>query len=136
MSRSIVSWLIYLQIVVSGRKTKTEIARNGPTFFTESKISIFLEATYWSIHTLVTWLSDAVIANYPPPKDGVIRLTVDGSHKTKCEKKSSIVQKSKTSHNKPYFWGIRFVVLILAWDVYRIPVAFKIVLPKTHPNYR
>jgi Transposase DDE domain len=26
--------------------------------------------------------------------------------------------------------------LIVAWDVYRIPVAFRIILPKTHPDYR
>jgi hypothetical protein len=24
----------------------------------------------------------------------------------------------------------------VAWDVYRIPVSFRIILPKTHPNYR
>jgi hypothetical protein len=28
------------------------------------------------------------------------------------------------------------VLLIVAWDVYRIPVAFRIILPKTHPDYR
>jgi hypothetical protein len=27
-------------------------------------------------------------------------------------------------------------LLIVAWDVYRIPVAFRIILPKTHPDYR
>lgn len=132
----ILGWLLYLQLIVPGKKTKTEIARKGPRFLTESKISRFLKASYWSIHTMMTWLSDAVVAQYPPAKDGIIRLVVDGSHKTKSGKKNDLVQKGKTSHNKPYFWGIRFVLLIVAWDVYRIPVAFRIVLPKKHKYYR
>lgn len=36
----------------------------------------------------------------------------------------------------PGFSAIRFVLLIVAWDVYRIPVAFRIILPQTHPDYR
>jgi hypothetical protein len=38
--------------------------------------------------------------------------------------------------NKDWFFGIRFALLIVAWDVYRIPVAFRIILPKSHPGYR
>ena len=42
---------------------------------------------------------------------------------------------SRAKH-KAWFFGIRFALLIVAWDVYRIPVAFRIILPKTHPEYR
>jgi hypothetical protein len=35
-----------------------------------------------------------------------------------------------------FFFGIRFVLMALCWDVYRIPVGFRIVLPKDHPDYQ
>jgi IS4 transposase len=47
-----------------------------------------------------------------------------------------VTQKGRKGKNKPWFWGIRFVLLIVCWDVYRIPVGFRIILPKSHPDYR
>jgi hypothetical protein len=35
-----------------------------------------------------------------------------------------------------WFFGIKFVLLMVAWDDYRIPVDFQIVLPKGHPDYK
>ena len=49
---------------------------------------------------------------------------------------TSIAQKGRNSKHKDWFFGIRFALLIAAWDVYRIPVSFRIILPKTHPHYR
>ena len=45
---------------------------------------------------------------------------------------SKKVKKAKTNR----FSGIKFVLVALCWDVYRIPVGFRIILPKTHPDYK
>ena len=37
---------------------------------------------------------------------------------------------------RPGFSGVRFARLIANWDVYRLPVAFRLMRPKTHPQYR
>ena len=47
-----------------------------------------------------------------------------------------MVQKGWKGRHKPWYLGIRFVLLIVCCDVYRIPVGFRIILPKTHPKYR
>ena len=59
-----------------------------------------------------------------------------GSEKHKRGTKNSVVQKGRKGRYKPWYLGIRFVLLIVCWDVYRIPVGFRIILPKTHPEYR
>jgi hypothetical protein len=65
----------------------------------------------------------------------VIYLVADGSKKDKRGKKNPAAQKGRTSQHEAYFFGIKFVVLMVHWDVYRIPADFCIVLPKGHPNY-
>jgi len=50
--------------------------------------------------------------------------------------KIPIAQKGRHSKHKDWFFGIRFALLIVAWDVYRLPVDFRIILPKAHPEYR
>ena len=73
---------------------------------------------------------------FSAPSDGVVYAVGDGSHKEKRSKKNPTVQKGRKSKDKPFFWGIKFVLIALCWDVYRIPVGFRIILPKTHPDYK
>jgi hypothetical protein len=47
-----------------------------------------------------------------------------------------VAQKGRKSKYHPWFFGIRFVLLIAAWDGYRIPVGFRIILPKRHQGYQ
>jgi hypothetical protein len=70
------------------------------------------------------------------PADGILYVIGDGSHKDKRASKNPLAQKGRKSQYHPWFFGIRFALLIVAWDVYRIPVAFRIIWPKTHPQYR
>jgi hypothetical protein len=46
------------------------------------------------------------------------------------------VQKGRISQPHPWFFGLRFVLLIVAWDGYHVPVGFRIILPKRHTAYR
>jgi hypothetical protein len=34
------------------------------------------------------------------------------------------------------FFGLRFVLMMAAWDGYRVPVGFQLILPKHHTDYR
>lgn len=73
---------------------------------------------------------------FPPLQDGVLYLVGDGSEKPKPGTQNPVTQKGRKGTHKLWFWGICCVLLIGGWDVYRIPVAFRIILPNTHPDYR
>ena len=45
-------------------------------------------------------------------------------------------KKGRISQHHPWFFGLRFVLLMAAWDGYRVPVSFRIILPKRHAAYR
>lgn len=50
--------------------------------------------------------------------------------------KNSLAQQGRKSEHQPWFFGIRFALLIATWDLYRLPVAFRLIRVKTHPEYR
>jgi hypothetical protein len=133
--RLLLCWLIVLQAVYPGRKTLEEMHRWSPPIITPWRFRRLLTATYWSIHLLIEWLADDVIQTLPAPADGILYLIGDGSHKDKRGAKNPVAQKGRISQHHPWFFGVRFVLLMAAWDVYRIPVAFRIILPKAHPGY-
>jgi hypothetical protein len=134
--RLLLCWLIVLQAVYPGRKTLEEMHHWSPAAITSWRLRRLLSATYWSIQVLIEWLANDVIATLPAPADGILSVIGDGSHKDKRASKNPVAQKGRTSQHHPWFFGIRFALLMVAWDVYRIPVAFRIILPKTHPGYR
>jgi hypothetical protein len=47
-----------------------------------------------------------------------------------------MTQKLCYSAHHPWFFGIRFALLIVAWDVSRVLAAFRLILPTSHPGYR
>jgi len=134
--RLLLCWLIVMQAVYPGRKTLQDLANWSPPSITEWRLRRLLKAGYWCVHLLIEWLAYDVIEALPPAEDGTIFVIGDGSHKPKRSKKNPLAQKGRHSQHKDWFFGIRFALLIVAWDVYRIPVAFRIILPKTHPDYR
>jgi len=90
----------------------------------------------WSIHLLVAWWAEEALHILPPPKDGTLHLVGDGSEKPKRGTQNPLAQKGRKSEHHPWFFGIRFALLIANWDVYRLPVAFRLIRPKSHPEYR
>jgi hypothetical protein len=128
-------WLILMHSVASGKKNLKELSRSTPEHITEWRFRRLLKSLYWSIHLLVHWFAMEAINRCPPPEDGTIYLLGDSSHKAKTGKKNPVVQKGKNNSNNPWFFGIRFCLLVACWDVYRIPIGFRIILPKIHPEY-
>lgn len=129
-------WFVLLQALVPGRKTVKEMSRWSPAHITEWRLRRLLKAGYWSAQQLITWWAEEAMKCFPPPNDGVVYVVGDGSEKGKRGKKNPVVQKGRKGKNRPWFFGIRFGLVIVCWDVYRIPVAFRIILPKTHPDYQ
>lgn len=134
--RLIFCWFIYMQAITPNKKTITELSRWSPARITEWRLRRLLYATYLNIDLLISWFSDEAIKCFPPPEDRVVYAVGDGSHKDKCSKKNPTVQKGTKGKGKPFFWGIKFVLVALCWNVFRIPVAFRIILPKTDLNYK
>jgi hypothetical protein len=76
------------------------------------------------------------MATLPAPANGILSLFGDGSHADKRGTKNPVAQKGRISKHHPWFFGLRFVLLMAAWDSYRIPVGFRLILPKRHAGYR
>jgi len=132
----LLTWLVFMQAAVPGRKTVKELSRWTPFHITEWRFRRLLKAAYWSAETVITHFAWEAMNSFPPPKDGVVFMVGDSSHKNKRSQKNPAVQKGKQSKDSPWFFGIRFVLLAVCWDGYRIPVAVRIILPKNDPDYK
>jgi Transposase DDE domain len=134
--RLMLCWLVVLQALFPGRKTLEELARWTPAYVTVWRLRRLLKAAYWDVHLLVAWWVEEALRSLPPPTDGTLYLVGDGSVKPKRGTKNPLAQKGRKSEHQPWFFGVRFALLIATWDVYRLPVAFRLIRVKTHPAYR
>ena len=134
--RLIFCWLIFMQAVSPGRKTLEEMARWTPATITAWRFGRLLKAAYWHVHLLVSWLAQDLLTTLPAPANGILSLFGDGSHADKRGTKNPMGQKGRISQHHPWFFGLRFALLMAAWDGYRIPVDFRRILPKRHADYR
>jgi hypothetical protein len=134
--RFLLCWLVCMQALYPGRKTLEELARWTPAQVTAWRFRRLLTASYWNIHLLVAWWVQETLTILPPPSNGVLYLVGDGSDKPKRGTKNPVAQQGRKSEQHPWFFGIRFALLIANWDVYRLPVAFRLIRPKSHPAYQ
>jgi hypothetical protein len=134
--RLVLCWLIVMQALFPGRKTLEELARWTPRSSTVWRLRRVLKAAYWDVHLLVAWWVAEALQTLPPPKDGTLHLVGDGRVKPKRGTQNPLAQKGRKSEHQPWFVGIRFALLIVSWDVYRLPVAFRLIRRKTDPAYQ
>jgi len=134
--RLMLCWLVFMQALFPGHKTLEELARWTPAQVTAWRFRRLLKASYWNMHLLVEWWVQEALNPLPPPKDGTLHLVGDGSEKPKRGTQNPLAQKGRKSEHHPWFFGIRFALLIANWDVYRLPVAFRLIRPKRHPAYQ
>ena len=133
--RLIFCWLVFMQAVHPGRHTLEEMTRWTPAAITAWRFGRLLKATYWNVHLLGSWLAQDRVATLPPPTHRGLYLFGDGSHADKRGTKNPVAQKGRTSQQHPWFFGLRFVLLMAAWDGYRVPVGVRLILPKCHAEY-
>jgi hypothetical protein len=129
-------WLVFMQSVVPGKKTLKEISRYTPLHIPEWRLRRLLKATYWTLEIVITWFAMETVKCFPPPGDGIIYLVGDSGHKDKRSNKNPVVQKGRINKSSPWFFGIRFVIIAVCWNNYRIPFSFRIILPKNHDEYK
>jgi len=134
--RLVLCWLIVMQVLFPGRKTLEELARWTPGSITVWRLRRVLKAAYWDVHLLVAWWVAEALQTLPPPKDGTLHLVGDGSVKPKRGTQNPLAQKGRKSEHQPWFFGIRFALVIATWDVSRLPVAFRVIRRKTDPAYQ
>jgi hypothetical protein len=134
--RLIFCWLIFMQAVSPGRKTLAEMARWTPATITAWRFGRVRKAASWNVPLLVSWLAQDLVATLPPPANGILSLCGDGSHADTRGTKNPVAQQGRLSQHQPWFCGLRFVLLRAAWDSDRLPVGFRLILPKRHAGYR
>jgi hypothetical protein len=123
--RLLLCGLVFMQALYPGRKPLAELARWTPGSITVWRLRRVLKAAYWNIHLLVEWWGQEAFTTLPPPKDGTLYLGGDGSVKPKRGRQHPMAQKGRKSEHQPWFWGVRFALVIATWDVYRLNVARK-----------
>jgi DDE family transposase len=134
--RLIFCWLIFMQAVHPGRKTLAEMAKGTPATITAWRFGRLLKAAYWNVHLLVSWFAQDLLVTLPPPANGILSLFGDGSHADKRGPKNPVAQQGRISQQHPWFFGLRFVLLMAAGDSYRLPVGLRLLLPKRHAGDR
>ncbi len=72
----------------------------------------------------------------PPPSDGVLYLVADSTLKRKRTQKNPWAKAWRLNQYQPYTFGLHAVVLLAQWDVYRIPLAFRLVQRKGSQGYQ
>lgn len=107
----------------------------GATLYHRMAFPAIIKPGYWQLKVLLRWFAEKTMKALPAPDNKVLYLIADGSKKDKRGQKNPAAQKGRLSEHQAWFFGIKFVVLMVAWEGYRLPVDFEIVRPKGHPDY-
>ena len=129
-------WLLVAHLVCFGKATVQGLARYTPTHIAAWHLRRLLAAGRWQWEQVLHWLVSEALAAFPPPKDGILYLVVDSTLKGKRGKKNPLAKKGRLNEYAPFTFGLHIVIMIAQWDVYRIPLAFRLVKPKAHPDYQ
>jgi len=129
-------WLLVAHLVCFGKATVQGLARYTPRHVAAWHLRRVLAAGRWQWARVLEWLVSEALAAFPPPKDGVLYLVGDSTLKGKRSKKNPLAKKGRLNEYAPFTFGLHVVLLIAQWDVYRIPLAFRLVTPKGSAGYQ
>jgi Transposase DDE domain len=129
-------WLLVAHLVCFGKATVQGLARYTPTHVAAWHLRRLLAAGRWQWEQVLHWLVSEALAAFPPPKDGVLYLVVDSTLKGKRSKQNPLAKKGRLNEYAPFTFGLHVVIVIAQWDVYRIPLAFRLVKPKANKDYQ
>jgi hypothetical protein len=129
-------WLIMAYLVCFEKATCKALGRYTPKHIGWWHLRRLLACGRWPWEEVLYWLVTQCFSAFPPPDDGVLYLVVDSTLKGKRTKKNPLVKKGRLNEQAPFTWGLHLVLLIAQWGVYRIPLDFRLVKPKTHKDYR
>ena len=129
-------WLLVAHLVCFEKATLQGLARSLPSQVAAWHLRRLLAAGRWQWARVLEWLVTQALRAFPPPKDGVLYLVVDSTLKNKRTKKNPLAKTGRLNEYAPYTVGLHVVILLAQWDVYRIPLAFRLVKPKGSPGYQ
>jgi DDE superfamily endonuclease len=129
-------WLLVAHLPCFGKATVQGLARDTPPHVAAWHLRRLLAAGRWPWARVLEWLVSETLAAFPPPQDGVLDLVVDSTLKGKRTKPNPLVKKGRLNEYAPDTWGLHVVILIAQWDVYRVPLAFRLVNPKGSTGYQ
>ena len=129
-------WLLVAPWVCFGKAPVHGLARDTPTHVASWHLRRLLAAGRWQWPLVLEWLVSEALAALPPPKDGVLYLVVDSTLKGKRGKKNPLAKKGRLNEYAPYTLGLPVVIVIAQWEVYRIPLGFRLVKPKESQDYQ
>jgi Transposase DDE domain len=129
-------WLLVAHLVCFGKATVQGLARYTPHHVAAWHLRRLLAAGRWQWVRVLEWLVSETLAAFPPPQDGVLYLVVDSTLKDKRSKQNPLAKKIRLNEYAPYTFGLHVVILIAQWDVYRVPLAFRLVKPKGSKDYQ
>ena len=129
-------WLLVAHLLCFGKATIQGLAQYTPTHVAAWHLRRLLAAGRWQWEQVLHWLVSEALAAFPPPKDGILYLVVDSTLKGKRGKKNPLAKKGRLNEYAPFTFGLHVVIVIAQWDVYRIPLAFRLVKPKVSQDYQ
>jgi len=129
-------WLLVAHLVCFGKATVQGLARYTPRRVAAWHLRRLLAAGRWPWARVLEWLVSEALAAFPPPTDGVLYLVVDSTLKEKRSKKNPLAKKGRWNEYAPFTFGLHVVLLMAQGDVYRLPLAFRLVKPKGSPGYQ
>jgi hypothetical protein len=129
-------WLLVAHLVCFGKATVQGLARYTPTHVAAWHLRRVLAAGRWQWMRVQEWLVSEALAALPPPKDGVLYLVVDSTLKGQRSKHNPLAKKGRLNEYASFTFGLHVVILSAQWDVYRMPLAFRLVKPKESQGYQ
>ena len=129
-------WLMVAQLICFEKATFKALGRYTPKHVAWWHLRRLVACSRWPWEQVLEWLVTQTLAVFPPPRDGVLYLVVDSTLKGKRTKKHPLVKKGRFNEYAPYTFGLHTVLLIAQWDIYRVPLAFRLVQPKKSKGYR
>jgi hypothetical protein len=129
-------WLMVAHLVCFEKATLQALARHIPEPVAARHLRRLLAAGRWQWTRVLEWLVHQALSAFPPPRDGVLYVVVDSTLKGKRTKKNPLAKKGRLNEYAPYTFGLHVVILIAQWDVYRVPMAFRLVKPKGSKGYQ
>ncbi len=129
-------WLLVAHLVCFCKATVQGLVRYTPTHMAAWHLRRLLAAGRWQGEPGLHWVVSEALAAFPPPKDGVLYLVVDRTLKGKRSKQNPLAKKGRLNEYAPFTLGLHVVLLVAQWEVYRIPLASRLVKAKECPGYQ
>jgi Transposase DDE domain len=129
-------WLMVAHLVCFEKATLQALARHTSTRVAAWHLRRLLAAGCWSWTMVLTWLVEQALGAFPPPSDGVLYLVADSTLKGKRTQHNPWAKAWRLNEYRPYTFGLHAVVLLAQGDVYRIPLAFRLVQRKGSKGYQ